>query len=215
MMNKVSVAALFAAAVTATAKDPTSIASGSNASKEVIVQSCHFSITDRFGGAILMPRAENDFRFAGYSATVTVNGRLNQFGFSIACGDNVTSINVIAARYGATYDANKKKWVAYFGDVSTRDGEILRPATRVGALNAVNGHGFYLTQDDTDGDPLRRTRSLTYCLFHETKALCGHGQVMRLSDPKSDLLPNALTILRSIEFIDTLAPSATSAKPQG
>jgi len=197
----------------AAGKDSTPTPSGTNVSSEMTVQSCHFKMADKFGGSILRPRAENDFKFAGYSATITSGSKSREFGFSLGCSDGVANANDIAAKNGATYDAKKKKWVAYFGDVSKEDADLLRPVTRVGPLDAVNGHGFYLTQDDTDGDLPRRTRSLTYCLFHDNKALCGHGQVMKLSDPKGNLLPYALTILRSIEFIDTPAPAATSDKP--
>lgn len=117
------------------------------------------------------------------------------------------NINDIAHQYGAEYDQNKKKWVAYY--VSTRDRGLLASVSRIYAVKAINATGFVRTTDETLGDPTLRVRFSSYCLFHENKSLCGNGQVMMLADPKGNLLPYALAVLRSIEFID--APSSTSA----
>ncbi|WP_148669146.1 hypothetical protein [Burkholderia pyrrocinia] len=79
------------------------------------------------------------------------------------------------------------------------------------SLEAVNGSGFYLIQDDRGGDPAQRERYLSFCIFHETMAVCGGEPVMNLSDPNGDLLPYVLEILRSVEFVDTSGSKPVAA----
>jgi hypothetical protein len=78
------------------------------------------------------------------------------------------------------------------------------------AIHASNASGFARTTDDVVGDPRQRARALSYCLFHDAKAICGEGQVMNLSDQKANFLPTALKILRSVEFVD-VEPNDRSA----
>ncbi|WP_209938202.1 hypothetical protein [Paraburkholderia sp. LEh10] len=96
-----------------------------------------------------------------------------------------------------------KKWVSDFEDASGDEVSQLRPVTKTFPLSSKNGNGFYTIQDDLNGEPFRRMRHITYCLFHEAKAIRGDGEVKRLTDAKGDMLPYALSILRSIEFIDS------------
>ncbi|WP_157378212.1 hypothetical protein [Burkholderia ubonensis] len=150
-------------------------------------------------GEVMYPREENDFKFAGYNEVVnSENGR--HFGFSIGCSDRIEDKNEIAKEHGGSYDDKKKRWAAYY--VDDRDRKLLAPVTRIYSLASLNGDGFVRVTDDIVGEPSQRTRALSYCLFHDNKAICGEGQVMRLTEPKYNFLPAALKVLRSVQFVD-------------
>jgi len=168
---------------------------------DLSIRSCNFHLTDRFNGTLSTPSPENNFGFAGYEASIPTNGKSRTFGFSFECIDDVTKFNKAAINYGAIYDARKRQWKPYFGDASSEDQRLLRSVTTVSPLRAVNGQGFYMTQDSVNGEPSQRKRWLSYCVFHDTQAICGIGQVMALSDPKGNMLPYALTVLKSITFL--------------
>lgn len=167
---------------------------------EIEVQACKFFITPSAHGEVTIPREENDYKFAGYSEALDSNGVSQRFGFSIGCVDRVTDRNDVAKEHGGYFDPEKKAWVAYFLD--EQDKGSLAPATHIYAVHTSNASGFARTTDDVIGDPRQRARALSYCLFHDAKAICGDGQVMNLSDQKANFLPTALKILRSVEFVD-------------
>jgi len=75
-------------------------------------------------------------------------------------------------------------------------------AIRVYNLTAVNSKGVASTEADTTGDEKNRRRQMGFCLFHQTKALCGGGVVGYIPDgPRSDLSVKVLEILRTVEFL--------------
>lgn len=168
--------------------------------REIDVQSCKLLIKPSVHGEIMSPREENDFKFAGYSETLNSNGVKQRFGFSIGCVDGVTDKSEVAKEHGGYFEPEKKKWAAYY--VDDQDKEQLASVTHIYAITAVNGNGFARTTDDVIGDPRQRARSLSYCLFSGTKAICGEGQVMNLPDPKANFLPTVFNVLRSVEFVD-------------
>lgn len=187
------------ASVSATAKEPASALTGLGSPTQISVQSCRFRIV-KYRGSIFRPRMENNFKFAGYSASITVDGKSRDFGFFIGCDTDITNVNTVANQHGGSYDVKAKKWIAYYE--GARDKELLSPGTRIYPLKTVNGNGFARTTDEIIGDPNRRIRFFSYCIFHDTQALCGDGKVMKLSDPKGNLLPYALDVLRTVEFVD-------------
>jgi hypothetical protein len=68
-------------------------------------------------------------------------------------------------------------------------------------LRAKNSEGAIIADDDLIGEPARRSRRLSFCLRKPPVTLCGSSEeVKRLNDPRSNLLPYALLILRSIRF---------------
>jgi hypothetical protein len=206
--------AIFIFSVTsacAIADESASAATRLGSSDLVTVQSCRFLITDRYHGSILMPRAENDFQFAGYSATITTDGKSRDFGFSIGCDSAIESSDAVANRHGGTYDIKRKKWVAYYDGAIDR--QLLSQVTHIYPLKTANGTGFARTTDEITGDPNQRVRIFSYCIFHDAKALCVDGKVMKLADPKGNLLPYALDVLRTIEFVDpaTIKPAGPAS----
>lgn len=133
----------------------------------------------------------------------------NSICFEVNIDQNKESIY---KRYGGAYSNNSKKWVSYYdGD---GDRTLLSPVSRIYPIKTANSSGFARTTDEIIGDPNQRVRFFSYCLFHDAEALCGNGQVMKISDPKNNLLPYALEILRSVQFIEPPATgSAASAVP--
>lgn len=77
----------------------------------------------------------------------------------------------------------------------------LDKASDVYTIQAKNSSGFVYTEDDLTDYKWLRKRTMHFCLLHPPKALCGEGTIMQPNDPKSNVLPYLLDILRSIEFI--------------
>jgi len=167
---------------TAQSKSLTSTSKSSGVTRAIDVQSCHATIIDKFDGSVLAPRAENDFKFSGYSATINVNGRPRNFGFSIESYVNVEDVSAIANHYGAAYDNRQKKWMAYYADESDR--KVLSPGTRVYQIRATNSEGFAVTVDDVTGDFRLRNRQLSYCLFREKKPCAVMAKSCSYPNPK-------------------------------
>ncbi|ACC75188.1 hypothetical protein PPMP20_01810 [Paraburkholderia phymatum] len=209
MVFKFLLTFLFGVASVGALADESALATAGHGFPELVtVQSCQFRITDKYHGSILTPRAENDFKFAGYSTTITTDGKSRDFGFSIGCDSDIASTDAVANQHDGSYDAKTKKWVAHYDDASDR--QLLSRVTHVYPLKTVNGSGFARTTDEITGDPNQRIRFFSYCIFHGAKALCGDGKDMKLSDPKGNLLPYELDVLRTVEFIDP-----DTAKPAG
>jgi hypothetical protein len=93
-------------------------------------------------------------------------------------------------------------------------------AVRIHEMKSVNAQGFAYTLDDVTGEESTRRRVLYYCLMHGPKAVCNSfdtrmGYLPDIQrNPRNDLTPYALKILRSIEFIDDATTPATPAAPQ-
>ncbi|MCB5207472.1 hypothetical protein [Methylovorus mays] len=79
-------------------------------------------------------------------------------------------------------------------------------------IKAVNGHGWADTHIYLNGDQQTRQGYMRFCIFHASKALCGHGAVGYVSIPDSDLTQHAIEILRTIEFLPDV-PAAELVKP--
>ncbi|MDR5736272.1 hypothetical protein QCE47_28675 [Caballeronia sp. LZ025] len=173
-----------------------------NESSRLVVdmgKNCVISVNDYFKGHFASEMQSN----ASYW-TDRPPGRtsLTKFSVDFVCDNLVDkSKEDIARQYGATYDGEHGRWVPYYD--SERDSSLLSAFTKVRDLKSVNGRGFYLTQDDRDGNPAQRERYLAFCIFHDSTAVCGSKPIMYLGDPKGSLLPFVLRILRSVEFVDT------------
>ncbi|UVE68538.1 hypothetical protein L2Y90_17325 [Burkholderia pyrrocinia] len=175
--------------------------SGAKSSKLVVDMGgqCVISIKDYLQGYLAggMP-----LNASYWTKKPPVKTSLSKFSVNFVCTGLIgKSKEEIARQYGAIYDGYGKKWIPHFE--SKRDAKLLDKFTKVYNLEAVNGNGFYLIQDDRDGDPTQRERYLSFCIFHEAMAVCGGEPVMYLNDPNGDLLPYVLEVLRSVEFVDT------------
>ncbi|WP_141723397.1 hypothetical protein [Burkholderia sp. A2] len=170
-------------------------------------EQCVISIVDYFNGHLVSGMPLN----ASYwTENQQIKNAFSKFGINFACVNFVKkSKNEVARQYGALYDEYGKKWIPYFE--SARDKELLGAFTNVYNLEAVNGNGFYLIQDDKDGDPGQRERYLSFCIFHEGMAVCGGEPVMYLSDPNGSLLSYVIEVLRSVEFVDTSGSKPVAA----
>ena len=86
--------------------------------------------------------------------------------------------------------------------------KIIDAVSEVLNIDAINGAGYAATTTDTNGEELRKAKTLDFCLFHLTRALCGSGTVAYLSDGlKGDLTKHTLEMIRSIEFLDVVMPT--------
>ena len=90
-------------------------------------------------------------------------------------------------------------------------------AVRIHEMKSVNAQGFAYTLDDVTGEESTRRRVLYYCLMHGPKAVCNSfdtrmGYLPDIQrNPRNDLTPYALKILRSIEFLDDAVQAAPAA----
>lgn len=161
-------------------------------------EGCAISVADVFGGHLASGMTMN----ASYwTDNPPVKTKIGDFVVNFVCSHvTETSKEQVANQHGATYDNNANSWTLYYESV--RDRRVLSSVTHIRSLKAPNSSGFYTTQDDVDGDPKQRVRFFSYCLFHDSQAICGRGQIMRLSEPKGNLLPYMLDILRTVEFVD-------------
>ena len=116
------------------------------------------------------------------------------------------------------YDHTEKRWIADYknwmksANPTTQERLHFTKGMKVYSVKSKNGQGYAYTHNQLTGDEKHRPRYLSYCLFHDTKALCGGGEVGLISDgPKGDLTPYVLQILRSIEFLPDPPPAAVGA----
>ncbi len=148
--------------------------------------------------------------------------RLDSLGFNLSCKSSDDS-HVRGGTYPITYDSKKNEWqkdasawekeANGFADKFDRKAllELIR-VTNVNNVRAVNSQGWVMTQKDTIGDERWRKRTMSFCLLHPPKAICGVGVVSMLSDgPKGDLTQHALKIIKSIEFLPDVAPNVAPA----
>jgi hypothetical protein len=172
--------------------------------KEIVVGVCKISIYSNKNGQFSPPASENDFKFAGYEENLSKVNEGAKFGFSIGCESNFSDKNEIANENGAEYDSTSGKWKGFY--VSDQDKSLLAPVTKVISFETVNGAGFIRVTDDVIGDDESRDRKLSYCVFDsrlaKKQAICGSGVVMHLAHPQENFLPDALKVLRSVEFLD-------------
>lgn len=173
--------------------------SAAEPSKLVIdmVQQCVISVKDYFKGHLASGKPLNASYWTDKSPVKTLMPKVGVNFVCVSLTDKTKE--EIARQHGAIYDRDRREWIPYFE--SERDMKLLDAFTKVDKLEAVKGNGFYLIQDDSDGDPAQRQRYLVFCVFHETMAVCGAEPVTYLSDTNGNLLPYALDILRSVESV--------------
>lgn len=84
-------------------------------------------------------------------------------------------------------------------------------ALRFYKIEFVQFNGWAVTYDDTFGDEKFRQRTLSYCIVRFEKAICGESKVGYLESieksRKSDLTPYVLKILKSMYFLEDIAPT--------
>lgn len=147
-------------------------------------------------------------------------GIMNSLGFSIQCyGKNDSGRPITLAWNNPQSDhwvKNKEqmKQLLLESEAYQSDEELLRETirtTNIFDIRTVNSHGWAETYVDQIGDEELRQRHMRFCLMHESKALCGNGAIGYLSNgPKGDLTKYALDMLRSIEFLDSAAPTTVN-----
>jgi hypothetical protein len=112
----------------------------------------------------------------------------------------------------AVYDDTQHRWKR---DVSWLSAEERR-VTQIFPLHGINSSGIGMTSDAINGDPKTRDRAFTFCLRHPPVVLCGSTpQIARPYYNKTGSLQYALTIVKSIEFVDVPVAASvdTSSSP--
>lgn len=109
-----------------------------------------------------------------------------------------TDLEGISKLYGGCYKKSLG-WIAYYA--SDSDKALLSRVSSIYQIKNLDVSGFARTTDEVNGEFSKRTRLLDFCVFSGDKALCGHGEVMRLSKPNRTDLPYALKIIRTIKFV--------------
>jgi len=115
------------------------------------------------------------------------------------------------------FDAGRDEWVKDFrtfdqalaqapDDAYRSSIQATIATTKIFDIKTINAHGWAMTGDDLIGDEEFRTRGIIFCIFYKEKVLCGNSTTGYLEQikrrRKADYTPNALEILRSIEFIE-------------
>ncbi|MBB5408724.1 hypothetical protein HDG34_002661 [Paraburkholderia sp. HC6.4b] len=160
---------------------------------------CHIGIEDIYEGhfSSKMPLK------AGYwTDTPPHKTDMENFGVPFECQIlDGSTVDQVSMRFGAVPDKTADEgWSVYYESDEDRDN--LHSLTKVYALKAVNASGFYMVQDDNDGDEATRQRYFSYCLFHDHSAVCGSRSVTRLQNPRGSILPEIVNILKSVRFVD-------------
>lgn len=137
---------------------------------------------------------------------------MGEMRFFVSCydkGDEAISKGAIAR-----FDVSQNKWIkdianAYQANAISEKGmEEINAVSEVKNIESVNSTGYAAVTSDTVGDESRRVKTMTFCLFHLAKALCGSGTVAYLADGrKGDLTKHTLEMIRSIKFLDATAPT--------
>ncbi len=176
-----------------------------------VVGPCQFQIANMFGGNFDVSREHNDsvpqqgiyyFPDVGPKAPHVLSS------FSLNCWSSRDTD--VDAALGAK--RTNDQWMRYGPSL---DGPDLTPFEK-GAhpqtvtLKGENWTGIGLTVDATTGDKEKRPRVFSFCLIHETQALCGSVPVVWLADPKHNDLWMVKSILQSVVFSDPPAPVSAS-----
>lgn len=204
------VASLSIDAATARDTHPDVTGHATVTTSEFVVGACRFRIANMFGGKFRVPPHSSpsqgiyDLPDTGPMASPVLNG-----GFSLNCkkaNDKQIGISLGAKLVNG-------QWLRYdpWGD-----GPELVPFEKLARVQTVqlrgrNWIGKGITVDDTTGDEERRGRIFSFCLVHNTQALCGTTPVEWLANPKVNQLWKVRVILESIEFVDTPTSASASA----
>jgi len=175
-----------------------------NEIKQVVVQtdgnSCSIRMADPYGGRL----TETGYDLIGLPYRKTGLEVLSLF-FKCLRSDDQEHIKYTVS---ATYEEQKDQWIP---DVSWLTSEEQR-ATRIFPLHGVDSAGVGMTRDAINGDEEARDRAFAFCLRHPPVMLCGStSQIARPYYNKTGLMPYALAIIKSIEFIDTPDVGARAA----
>jgi hypothetical protein len=152
---------------------------------------CPITIKDPYHGRLTETRYVTDHFY-------TTGRRRGELFLQLECirSEDVEKIRHILS---ARYNERRQRW--------ERDVDGLLPvekqATHNFPVKSINSEGFAVTFDAINGDPKSRARAFAFCLRRPPVMLCGSStQISRPYYKESDLLPFALTLIRSISFID-------------
>jgi hypothetical protein len=179
--------------------------------KNVVVKSydlrCPIQITDPYGGELTS---------TGY--TLTHPPKKMIFGtlvLELKCF-NVNNVENILFAVSGVYDETTGSWRQDMSALSPEE----QYSTRTFPIRAVNSTGFAKTRDSILRNS--RNRDFAFCLRHPPVVICGKTPHIAGPDYKrTDLMPYALTIVKSIRFVDDqddtaeATPASTASHAEG
>ncbi|WP_321963560.1 hypothetical protein [Paraburkholderia sp. J7] len=112
----------------------------------------------------------------------------------------------ISKVFGGIYDHTKMRWVPHYFD---DDASLLAAGSAIYQISNGKINGFARTANEVTGDYYKRVKFFDFCLFSSDKAICGHSEIMKVSDPKPNELSRALKALRGVIYIGPKLPSST------
>ena len=158
-------------------------------------KTCPIRITDPFGGKL----TESGYDLIGLPHKET-NVEVLSLYLECASSDDADATRRFVY---ANFDVKHGRWQPDFTSLSHEDFALLKPVTRIFPLKATNSSGVGVTQDAVNGDPKQRSRAFTFCLRHPPVMLCGGTSTIAYPYySKSGVMPYALRILKSLEFVD-------------
>jgi hypothetical protein len=169
--------------------------------KTVVVKSydlrCPIQITDPYGGELTS---------TGY--TLTHPPRKMMFGtlvLELKCF-SVDDVNNILFAVSGVYDETLGNWRQDMSALSPEE----QYGTRTFPIRAANSTGLGKTRDSILRD--YQNRDFAFCLRHPPVVICGETPHIAGPDYKrTNLMPYALTIIKSIRFVDDLGNDAEAA----
>jgi hypothetical protein len=168
-------------------------------------KTCPIRITDPFGGKL----TTSGYDLIGLPYKKT-NVEVLSLYLECAGSDDADA----ARRYvHSNFDAQDGKWQPDFTWLSEEDLALVKPVTRIFPLKEINSSGVGVTQDAVNGDPKQRSRAFTFCLRHPPVMLCGSTSAIAYPYySKTGVMPYALGILKSLEFVDDRDNSANPTR---
>lgn len=169
-------------------------------------KTCQIRITDPFGGKL----TESSYELTDLPYKKTNVEYLSLY-LECASSDDADA----AKRFVyAIFDVQHGTWQPDFTSLSEEDLALLKPVTRIFSLKAINSSGVGVTQDAVNGDSKQRSRAFTFCLRHPPVMLCGSTSTIAYPYySKSGVMPYALRILSSLEFVDDRENGANPIAP--
>ena len=135
--------------------------------------------------------------------------------------DSPKSYHPLLSRYNAETDTWVKDASQIFSEIKeqfgAKEAKEAVSKTQVYDVKASNAHGWAETYEESEDEMAKFGRTamrwMKFCVYHADKTFCGGGIVgIAGGNPKDELTPHVLEILRTIEFIDD-APDSSEPAP--